>query len=297
MRHRPHSLRLMLARAVRASSIALLLLLACSTCRATTILNFDDLSISGCVTFPGDHYAVQGVLIDVFSLSESTSTVVCSNRSFGNCAVSQPNSIVVFDSGLRGNTRMRFVDPTTGNPATTNTVSAMVGDCSGEQDRVVMTAYGLNGSVLDASTYQTQPTGDPDFGLVSISAPGIHRVEFFAAPGSSGADIDDFTFGPLTTVAVGREPLPDRMVLYPCDPNPFRVTTTVRFLLRAESDVSLTVHDVAGRTVATLIEGERLPAGEHAVRFHGAGLPPGLFSIRLKSGGSIQAARKVLLVR
>jgi hypothetical protein len=51
-------------------------------------------------------------------------------------------------------------------------------------------------------------------------------------------------------------------------PNPFNPTTTLRFALPVASDVSLSIYDVRGRRVTTLVRG-RLDAGQHAVTWQG----------------------------
>jgi len=60
-------------------------------------------------------------------------------------------------------------------------------------------------------------------------------------------------------------------------PNPFNPTTTIRFTLAKDETVSLHVFDMAGRTVATLIDGEQLAAGAHTAAFMAESLPSGTY--------------------
>ncbi len=64
--------------------------------------------------------------------------------------------------------------------------------------------------------------------------------------------------------------LPERFVLEPSRPNPFRGSTVMRFGLPVPCRVMLAVLDLAGREVASLVAGER-GAGWHAVEWTGAG--------------------------
>jgi hypothetical protein len=75
-------------------------------------------------------------------------------------------------------------------------------------------------------------------------------------------------------------------------PNPFAATTRIRFALPAAGPARLTVYDVSGRRVATLLDGEG-SAGSHEVEFDGKGLPPGVYLYRLETGGRSEMGRMV----
>jgi len=67
-------------------------------------------------------------------------------------------------------------------------------------------------------------------------------------------------------------------------PNPFNPQTSIEFELKKESDVSLSVYDVLGRKISTLIEKHALP-GNHKVEFNGANLSSGNYFYQLKADG------------
>ena len=93
----------------------------------------------------------------------------------------------------------------------------------------------------------------------------------------------------------GAEPPPEPPHLDAPYPNPFRNRATVTYALTAPGPVSLTVHDVLGRRVAQLAEGEQT-SGSHTVTFDGHGLAAGVYVVRLMAGDRA-AARRVTLVR
>ena len=102
---------------------------------------------------------------------------------------------------------------------------------------------------------------------------------------------------PFVATAVPGGPPSAALTLDPCVPNPFRQSTTVRFSLAAASPVRLTVHDVQGRLVATLVDGER-PAGPHLLRWGGRDrlgqeILPGVYFLRLDIGGQVRVGRVV----
>jgi hypothetical protein len=96
-------------------------------------------------------------------------------------------------------------------------------------------------------------------------------------------------------------------------PNPFNPTTTIRYTLPFEGNVSLTVFDVMGRRIADLATGRQI-AGTHETRFIASGLASGTYFYRLSvvptarrdlasigdqdgQAGEFVLTRKLLLVR
>jgi hypothetical protein len=70
------------------------------------------------------------------------------------------------------------------------------------------------------------------------------------------------------------------------NPNPFRSETTIQFSTTTNGPVHLTVHDVAGRLVATLVDGIALNAGVQS----------GVYYLKLHTG-SFGARRQLLLFK
>jgi len=77
-------------------------------------------------------------------------------------------------------------------------------------------------------------------------------------------------------------------------PNPFNPTTAISIQLSAVSQVNLSVYDVAGRKVATLVDGYR-DAGVHEVTFDGTGLASGVYLYRLEVESQTAIGKMVLL--
>lgn len=164
-------------------------------------IDFDNIDTSTSGTAPlADQYRYLGVTFLTKGHAgrwESYATAVRDGL-WGNGATSLPNAVMYGD--YRYVVDIVFVDPVSGQPAVTDFVSAMVGDRSGEPDLITMTAFGLDGHVIGTASYTSWFSGD--FGPVSIAVPKIHRVELVDADGS-GADFDDFTFGPVHSIQAG----------------------------------------------------------------------------------------------
>jgi photosystem II stability/assembly factor-like uncharacterized protein len=78
-------------------------------------------------------------------------------------------------------------------------------------------------------------------------------------------------------------------------PNPFNPTTTVSFVIRHSSFVTLRVYDVLGREVATLVN-EVKQAGDYTVEWKAEGIASGVYFYRL-TAGSYSEIKKMLFLR
>ena len=84
-------------------------------------------------------------------------------------------------------------------------------------------------------------------------------------------------------------------------PNPFNPTTTIKYALPQAADVELTVYNVVGQPVRTLVA-EYQSAGRYAVEWDatndsGHSLSSGMYFYRLEAGGEFFKAKKMLLLR
>jgi hypothetical protein len=78
-------------------------------------------------------------------------------------------------------------------------------------------------------------------------------------------------------------------------PNPFNLTSTVGFELQVAHEVQLTVFEMSGRLITTLVDGWRAP-GTHEVTFEGSGLASGLYFVRMQVG-NYRTGQKVMLLK
>lgn len=102
----------------------------------------------------------------------------------------------------------------------------------------------------------------------------------------------------LVPIATANEPtveVPATFELEPNYPNPFNPQTTLAFTLDRPGRARLTVHDMLGRVVATLLDEPR-SVGRHEVRFDASGWASGVYVYRLDTDrGSL--SRTMALVR
>ncbi len=111
----------------------------------------------------------------------------------------------------------------------------------------------------------------------------------------------------LSTLAVKEEsPVPERFILYQNYPNPFSAgggtsdaVTTIKYSLpdvgtTHELSLQLTVYDVLGREVATLVNEVQSP-GNYSVKFNAGNLPGGVYFCRLSAGSFSKSIKMILL--
>jgi hypothetical protein len=92
-----------------------------------------------------------------------------------------------------------------------------------------------------------------------------------------------------------RNSLPDATSLLQNYPNPFNPSTVIPIALATPAHVQLTVFNILGSKIATLIDGP-LPAGYHSVRFSPGQLAGGVYLYVMRAG-SFQEIRRMTFVK
>lgn len=91
------------------------------------------------------------------------------------------------------------------------------------------------------------------------------------------------------------EQAPERYALFGNYPNPFNPSTLIRFAIPEASEVNVSVYDVMGREVATLIN-KKMEAGSHSVLFDASHLPSGAYYCRVRAG-DFSDTRQIILAK
>jgi hypothetical protein len=97
----------------------------------------------------------------------------------------------------------------------------------------------------------------------------------------------------MTTSVEGKEQ-PREFSLGQNYPNPFNPSTTISYELPENSNVQLTVFDMLGQRVATLVN-EQQSAGQHEVNFDASRLSSGIYIYRITAGEFSQTRQMVLI--
>jgi hypothetical protein len=78
-------------------------------------------------------------------------------------------------------------------------------------------------------------------------------------------------------------------------PNPFNSETTIQFNVARSSHVTIDIHDLLGRPLQTIIDGN-LVAGQYSARIVLPTLPSGIYWCRMRAGNFVET-KKLLLLR
>ena len=132
----------------------------------------------------------------------------------------------------------------------------------------------------------------PDAGALQDQAP--------AGDGNGNVEADEYVLFPLATSGIGDRPAARLLTV---GPNPFRETTAIKFDLPPGGDsgsgVSIEIHDIRGRSVASLSEasgggrsGTIIWDGRDRT---GARVAPGIYFVTAASGSLVEVRRVVLI--
>jgi len=189
-------------------------------------------------------------------------------------------------------------------------------------------ALGTNGTVtfnlpnLDAGRYQVrvfyQNAGSAKTGKVLVDGAEATTFSFASQPAGTGLDVItdlfDLTAGTHTLAISGsgvkvdwiqllnesrfsgikKAPVPDGFALSQNYPNPFNPTTMIRFELGKPSNVKLTVYNLLGQRVATLVNGH-MSQGAHIIQFDASHLASGIYFYAIQAGEFKEVKRMLLL--
>jgi hypothetical protein len=127
-----------------------------------------------------------------------------------------------------------------------------------------------------------------------------------ATDGCASAPVPEWRRAAHSTIDLAHQELPEgydsithtpvdlRLAITNAFPSPSAGVTTIDYTLPAPGRVRVSIHDVPGRTVAVLRDGD-LPAGRHREAWNGTagGSPvsPGIYVIRIEQAGEVVSRR------
>ena len=154
---------------------------------------------------------------------------------------------------------------------------------------ISVTAWADGEAMPDTATYSYEAlttTEAPSFILVGVTDDD-----------SSSVQIDELWYNETPTgLGISDEaPIASRYELGQNYPNPFNPTTHIRFNIPETANAKLTVFNVMGEEVATLVN-DVMQAGGHTVSWNAASMPTGVYFYQLESGNFSQT-KKLLLVK
>ena len=246
-----------------------------------------------------------------FSTSSSEETIVSATVSgsiltITAVAVGTATITVTADDGRGGSTQTSFDVTVTSNAAPivitaiddielivgsdnfTRDLSTVFSDPDG--DALNFSASSSNEAVV------TAVVSDSILTAAAITVGGA-TITATADDGRGGTATASFRVSVPTGVAVERvgDELPKEFALGQNYPNPFNPVTTITFDLPKSSYVTLTVYNLMGQEVATLVSADQ-PAGRYTTTWDATGFASGVYVYRLQAG-AYSEARSLLLLK
>jgi photosystem II stability/assembly factor-like uncharacterized protein len=114
-----------------------------------------------------------------------------------------------------------------------------------------------------------------------------------AATHGSGAYQRDLVPNPVGITPIGSE-VPKEFKLSQNYPNPFNPSTKIRFAVAKQSNVKITVYDITGRLITTLVN-ENLRPSNYEIKFDAGGISSGVYFYRLETSGFADTKKMVIV--
>lgn len=150
-------------------------------------------------------------------------------------------------------------------------------------DAEFMRVFEYDGTDLcepDNPAYEEWIEGIPDFAAESYPTANfsVQRTQLCTAVSVDGDPTQVYTFNLQNNY-----------------PNPFNPSTVIKYEIPEASNVTLTVFNILGQRVATLVN-EQKSAGAHQIQFDASNLSSGSYIYRLEAGNHVQS-RQMLLIK
>jgi hypothetical protein len=125
-----------------------------------------------------------------------------------------------------------------------------------------------------------------------------YRVVAYDFNGNLG-EFSEEALASITGIEDGSEALPKEFALYQNYPNPFNPETQVTFDLPARANVSLSIYNMLGQRVRTLVNDTK-PAGTHIIRWdglnnHGVRVSSGVYIYTIRAGDFVQSKKMTFM--
>ncbi|MBN8584599.1 MAG: T9SS type A sorting domain-containing protein [Ignavibacteria bacterium] len=117
-----------------------------------------------------------------------------------------------------------------------------------------------------------------------------HRYDLYAVRTDSNLNTSAF---PPIGIAGNNQNLPEKFALNQNFPNPFNPTTTIKYEIPKDAEITIKVYDLLGREVFSINEYKK--AGGYEVKFDGSNLASGMYFYQIETDGFTDTKKMVLL--
>lgn len=165
-----------------------------------------------------------------------------------------------------------------------------------EGDQVAEIA--MDGETVVSSLNLSSPGDSSGVDVLSsnfqIDADGSHNFTLSSSSANLLVDYVQLVKEAGTGTPIEHDRLPNGFTLEQNYPNPFNPSTVINYSIPKASNVQLTVFNVLGQRVATLVN-QRMSAGRHSIQFNASRLASGVYFYRLKAGDFVTQKQMMLI--
>ena len=175
-----------------------------------------------------------------------------------------------------------------------------IGDYKGDYYKYTASPSLLNTANLAWKQYKVPIAGNGQFfrsTVGTMTLDSVNYVEIDADTWDYGFTlwVDGVQFSPCDPVTGITEPELPHSVSIQNYPNPFTGTTQISFDLPLRDHVLITIYDINGSRISTLID-KNLTTGSYVIPFDGSDLEPGIYLIQLVTAKE-KVIRKMIVIR
>ncbi len=171
---------------------------------------------------------------------------------------------------------------------------------SGDSDQTINGVLQFNNVIVETAGSLHLSGSVHMQGSLTITSGATVRIDSGASMTIDGeitgdGDIVDANVDPTTLVLGSARPqIPIGDEIHACYPNPFNPRSTLLYTLAAPGPVRITLHDLAGRLVAVLLD-ENRDAGDHSLSWNAEGIPSGTYFCRMVTASASRSIRLLLI--
>lgn len=147
------------------------------------------------------------------------------------------------------------------------------------------------------NTMNMIPGSSYEFNVEAVQKVRTVSVLNLAAMEASAEEVNSrfsITLKTSTTTSTEQEDEPQTFALKQNYPNPFNPITTIEYSVSKSATVTLTVYNVMGQQVATLVN-ETKPVGRYRVSWDAANMASGIYHYRLQAGNQVMIRQMTLI--
>ncbi|MFH0866804.1 MAG: FG-GAP-like repeat-containing protein, partial [Bacteroidota bacterium] len=209
--------------------------------------------------------------------------------SLNGCS-SDTSNIINFILGAATVTTQAATNVTPSSATLNGIVNANNYSASVTFDYGTTTSYGYNVNAIPGTVNGSTNT-NVSYQLTGLSSNTTYHFRVNATNAYGTVHGSDMTFYTSPSGIIEEVNGENNVMIYP---NPFAHTTTISYQLPEKSNVKLSVFDITGKEIKSLVN-QTQQAGEYKINFNAGSLPSGIYYYRLIAGNNAETGKMMVI--